>query len=255
MKYTLELSNISFHYNTTKSIIKQFSCRLPSGSVCALLGTNGVGKSTLLKIIARLIQPHAGEIVQNESFFYIPQSANTGLPVSVIESVLIGRASKVGIFDIPNHQDYIIAEQALKEVGILDFKDKDYSLLSGGEQQLVLLARALASGAETLIFDEPFSAMDLHNQANMLGLFKDLSCKNHSIIFSTHSVQHALTFSDYSILMFKGGKTIFGVSNEILTDENLTQLYQIPMYCLSLNDVIGGSVVITDFNYQRKQNV
>lgn len=248
MNYTLELSKVNFQYNGTKIILDDFSCKLEKGSVCALLGTNGVGKSTLLKIIANLIQPHQGKITWYDSFFFIPQNANIGLPVSVSESVLIGRAARIGLFNVPNKQDYAEVDKALRKTGILDFKEKDYSLLSGGEQQLVLLARALASCASTLVFDEPFAAMDLYNQSAMLKLFRQLTMEQHSIIFSTHSPQHALTFADYSILMFKGGKTLFGKSQTILTDTNLTQLYQIPMYRLLLPEVINDPVIFTDYN-------
>lgn len=249
MSCIIELSDISFQYDESKIILNNFSCRLTKGHVCALLGTNGAGKSTLLKIIARLTQPDNGQVFHHDSFFFIPQNASTGLPVSVTESVLIGRAAKIGLFNTPDKQDYVRVDQALEKAGISEFKNKDYSLLSGGEQQLVLLARALASGSGTLLFDEPFSAMDLHNQSAMLKLFKQLAKENHSILFSTHSPQHALTFADDVILMFNGGKTLFGTAKEILNDVNLTALYQLPMYCMSLPDVVDETVIITDFNY------
>lgn len=249
MNYALELFNIGFQYDATKVILNSFTCQLTKGSVCALLGTNGVGKSTLLKIIVNLVSPQQGQVRQHDNFFFIPQSANSGLPISVAESVLIGRASRIGLFNTPDKQDYTEVDQALNKVGILQFKDRDYSLLSGGEQQLVLLARALASGAGILVFDEPFAAMDLHNQANMLKLFKQLAQEDHTIIFSTHSPQHALTFANDSILMFKGGKTLFGQSRQLLNQVNLTELYQIPMYSVSLSDITSDPIIVTDFNH------
>ncbi|EAT4155216.1 ABC transporter ATP-binding protein [Salmonella enterica] len=233
----LSVHDITWRYSSRHSpILKNLSFSLPQGALCMILGANGAGKSTLLKLMAEKLSLQQGLVSRGGDIAFVPQRTTVSLAVSVYETVLVGRAAHVGLLRSPNHQDYRICEEALCRVGMQHMASREFSSLSGGEQQLVLMAQALASEAQIILLDEVTAAMDWRNQATILRLLQDLARQGYTISFITHSPQHALDFATHCLLMFPEGGWAFGTPSKIITDETLSRLYRLPVRCVEIED-------------------
>lgn len=241
----LSTHEVTWCYSPRQSpVLSNLSFSLPQGTLCMVLGANGAGKSTLLKLLAGKLPCQQGEIFRNGDIAFVPQRITVPPAVSVEETVLVGRSARIGLLRAPNRQDYQICEQALAQVGLRHMASREFSSLSGGEQQLALMAQALASEARIILLDEVTAAMDWRNQALILQLMQDLTLRGYTILFITHSPQHALDFANRCLLMFPGGAWTFGPPPEVITDETLGQLYQLPVRRAVLD---GQWVVIPQF--------
>ncbi|EFS2651877.1 ABC transporter ATP-binding protein [Salmonella enterica] len=233
----LSVHDITWRYSSRHSpILKNLSFSLPQGALCMILGANGAGKSTLLKLMAEKLSLQQGLVSRGGDIAFVPQRTTVSLAVSVYETVLVGRAAHVGLLRSPNHQDYRICEEALCRVGMQHMASREFSSLSGGEQQLVLMAQALASEAQIILLDEVTAAMDWRNQATILRLLQDLARQGYTISFITHSPQHALDFATHCLLMFPEGGWAFGTPSKIITDETLSRLYRLPVRCVEIEE-------------------
>ncbi|MDQ1254555.1 MAG: iron complex transport system ATP-binding protein, partial [Euryarchaeota archaeon] len=181
MNKILDIKNAEFSYNGKKSIFRNVNISLERGDVLCILGPNGTGKSTLVKCMNSLLKLKGGEILlKNKNIYsigktelaktigYIPQSNGSTFAYSVLDVVLMGRAPHLSLTSVPGKKDYKIAEEALESLGIFFLKNKTYTEISGGERQLVLMARALAQQPEILLLDEPTSHLDFGNQIRTL---------------------------------------------------------------------------------------
>ncbi|EBJ2068799.1 ABC transporter ATP-binding protein [Salmonella enterica] len=233
----LSVHDITWRYSSRHSpILKNLSFSLPQGALCMILGANGAGKSTLLKLMAEKLSLQQGLVSRGGDIAFVPQRTTVSLAVSVYETVLVGRAAHVGLLRSPNHQDYRICEEALCRVGMQHMASREFSSLSGGEQQLVLMAQALASEARIILLDEVTAAMDWRNQATILRLLQDLARQGYTISFITHSPQHVLDFATHCLLMFPEGDSLFGAPSKIITDETMSRLYRLPVRCIVIED-------------------
>ncbi|WP_319559312.1 ABC transporter ATP-binding protein [Marispirochaeta sp.] len=222
----IEARDISFGYSGGGKIFRNHSFRLEKGKSMAILGPNGRGKTTLLKCLLGLFPVGGGEIIRNGECGYVPQKASVVFSYSVLDMVVMGRARHIPLFSSPGAADYHIAESLLDTLGITRFRDRDFSSLSGGEQQLVLIARALASECSLLVLDEPTSALDFKNQGRILNTIRDLSGNEGlSIIFTTHSPDHAAFAADDVLLMYSPDEYLFGPADDTMNDDNLRRLY------------------------------
>ncbi|MCW6568830.1 ABC transporter ATP-binding protein [Yersinia ruckeri] len=214
-----------------KTLFDPLSFHLSKGSVTAILGGNGRGKTTLLRLILGTIKPTRGCVYLTANTAYVPQQEAAVFPYSVKTMVMLGRVRHMGWFASPSHQDQDVAMRCLDCFGLLPLADKPVNQLSGGERQLVCIARALASEPEILILDEPAAALDLSNQGKVLTGLRELSTRlAMTVLFTTHSPLHALHIADLALLLYPQGEAAFGATREILTDENLTRLYQLPVH-------------------------
>ncbi|MCZ9274795.1 ABC transporter ATP-binding protein [Escherichia albertii] len=220
-------SNLSYRYSTQNPwVLLNYNAKIRRGSVFSILGENGCGKTTLLKLLLHIFTPDSGYCYVNGLQAFAPQLFRTQFPYKVLDVVLMGRARSIGLFSLPDRNDRDIAYESLARLGLEKLAFRSFDELSGGQRQLVIFARALASGADILILDEPTSALDLKNQQLVLKWMKKLSQdEGLTIIFTTHSPQHALAISDESLLMLGAEKYIAGNSQQILTEMNLFQLY------------------------------
>lgn len=216
------------------------------GEILTILGPNGVGKTTLLRCITSLLQWHSGRTVvdgvpmvgKNQNMIwkkvsYVPQSGYAKFAYTVIDMVLLGRSSFLKVYATPSKKDYEIAMHALEQVGIAHLYAKKCTEISGGEYQLVLIARALAAQPQLLILDEPESHLDFRNQMLVLSMLEKVVREGKlSCIINTHYPEHAMRLGDYALLLGRGRKYLFGPAKKIITTENLSEYFGVKVKML-----------------------
>lgn len=243
---TLRLTSLCFGYGARR-IGSDITLSLAKGEILALLGANGAGKTTLFKTILGLLPVSAGEIELDgkplsawsrrqraERIAYVPQAHAALFPFTVLDVVLMGRAAYLSPFAMPGRRDREIALQALSGLGIARLAGKAYTEISGGERQMVLIARALAQQPAILVMDEPTASLDYGNQIRVLRHIRQLTADGTSVILSTHNPDHVFLIADRVALLDAGGLIGLGSPDAVLTPETLKQLYDI--------DVVIGSV-------------
>lgn len=223
-------------------IFRNLDLAVAAGTSLALLGPNGRGKTTLIRALIGTQKLDEGTRQAPAVIGYVPQIGSP-MAYAVLDMVVMGRAQALGVFGSPSAEDYAAARDALETVGLSDLAARMFSEISGGERQLVLLARALATGARTIVLDEPSSALDLANQHRLLGILNDLRREGgYTIIFSTHLPQHALHASDETLLMMSHGEIRRGLTDAVLTEANLERTYQVPVRRVAMPD--GGIAIV-----------
>lgn len=260
----LEVRDLSFKQGGQKEVLKGISFIANPSQVTTILGPNGAGKSTLFKCISGIWGNYKGEIrvfgekIDNLSFdkrakFFaiVPQEHVPPFAYKVFDVVLMGRASYVGLFSLPSKEDYKKAEEALEIVGISDLKDEPYTKISGGERQLVLIARALVQEAPVILLDEPTSHLDYKNQQKILTKIKEITVDKKLItIVTLHDPNLASIYSD-KIIAIKKGKVFFNGSPEKVIDEKfLEELYEINVEVIRYN---GKNFVLPKVKEIRKE--
>ena len=213
---------------------------LQAGEVLCLLGPNGCGKTTLFRTLLGLLPAISGQVeLQGRSLHlldrgqrarqlaYVPQSAPFAFAWRVLEVVAMGRAAHLGLLATPARADEAIAMECLDQLGIAALAQRVVSTLSGGERQLVLIARALAQRAQVLVMDEPTASLDFGNQLRILDTVRALADRGIGVLLSTHQPQHALQVADRIALMANGSLQALGPTQQVATPERLAQLYNV----------------------------
>lgn len=231
----LELRDAGFHYPRRDWVFRHATLRI-DGGITSILGPNGQGKTTLLRCIAGLTPLREGRVERNTAIGYVPQAGLSSFAYSVFDMVLMGRAKKVSAFAVPGKADIARTREVLDRVGIADLASRSFAELSGGQRQLVLIARALASDAEFMILDEPVSALDLRNQARVLELLRDLAADGMGILLTTHHPDHALHLGGRAIVMRSPADIRLGSVADLVTDDMLTELYGIDVVSATIDD-------------------
>jgi iron complex transport system ATP-binding protein len=218
-----------------KWVFRHLSLDLGAGEILAILGRNGQGKTTLLRGLVGLQSWSEGRAKIDGTLGYVPQSPTLPFAYSVLDIVLTGRARHVKMFAVPGRADREAARAALHALGISRFADRRIDELSGGERQLVLIARALASECTLLILDEPTSALDFRNQDMILATLRNFSHERGlTIVFASHYPQHAIHVADKVLLMHDVDDYAFGETQAIMTEAALSRLYDIPIRKVNL---------------------
>lgn len=229
-RHAIEIDGVDFAYAPAlPPVLQDCSARVAEGEVFAILGPNGRGKTTLLKLLLGALQPSSGRVRVHGRIAFVPQLFQVSFPYRVLDMVLMGRASHIGLFGLPAASDVAAAEDALARLGIQALAGSGFDELSGGQRQLVIFARALASGAGILVLDEPTSALDLRNQHLVLEWIARLRDQGLTVVFTTHHPHHAHAVADQALLMFGLGEQMAGPAAEALTEGNLHRLYGVPM--------------------------
>ena len=235
----LEIKNLSFAYRD-HPVLQDINFDTRPGEFLSVLGPNGVGKSTLFRCILGILRDYQGEILldgreargiaQREMasmIAYIPQSHRPTFGYTVQDTVLMGVTHRLSPFAAPRAEHVRQAREAMARVGVQDMAERNFSHLSGGEQQLVLVARALCQQSRILVMDEPTSSLDFGNQLRVLACVRGLTQEGYTVLLSTHNPQHALTFSHRILALHDGGVAALGDAGDTLTPELIWQLYQV----------------------------
>ena len=243
----IAVKNVSFSYGK-ETVLKKISLDVRQGEIVTLLGPNGSGKSTLIKIMLGLLRPaegrvyldgvdiaHMGSKAIAQKIAYVPQIHRSSFPYTVLDIVLMGRIPHKSFFFRYSRQDMTVAHEALERLSIPHLADRPFTELSGGERQLVVIARALAQGTRTLIMDEPAGGLDYGNQLRLLEQIINLSRQGYTFIKSTHSPEHALWVSDRAILVKNGTIIADGRCDDIISSENLFHLYNAKVDVMRVN--------------------
>ena len=234
IEIAVRFDNLGHAYDPARWIFQNYRADVSRGSIFALLGPNGCGKTTLLKILLGALKPSEGTISIIGRSAFVPQLFQVTFDYSALDMVLMGRARHIGLLSQPSSKDEDAARAALDRFGMSEFADHPFHELSGGEKQLVIFARALVSEPEMLILDEPTSALDLKNQSLVLEWIARLSHQDGlTIIFTTHHPNHALAVADEVLLMLGTREFAHGPAGQVLSEENLRLLYGVDMKSLS----------------------
>lgn len=241
MTAVLQARDLRYAYGS-RAVLAGVSLSFARGELVSLLGPNGSGKTTLLKILLGLLEPAGGDVFfegQPITSFssrayarhvaYVPQLHRTAFPYSVDDVVAMGRLPHHSPWRRRSREDAEAVDVALHKLDIGHLRKRAYTEISGGERQLVLIARALAQGARTLLMDEPTSALDFGHQVRLLEQLAQLADEGFTCIQSTHAPEHALWFSRRVVLLKEGHVIGDGKPNEKLSTETLQRLYRVPV--------------------------
>ena len=234
----LEIEHGRFAYPGADTPVLDGIClRLEDRSVVTVLGKNGIGKTTLIKCLSGILKWDAGRTLYHgkpcsstremPGVAFVPQAHPLAYAYKVRDMVLMGRVRHMGLLSIPSRRDRAIADETMEELGIASLADRTAAQLSGGQLQLVFIARALASGPDVLIMDEPESHLDFKNQHAILRLVRQLvEEKRLSCIINTHYPEHALRISDMTLLLGKG-KSVFGKTKDVISEANVRDFFDV----------------------------
>lgn len=220
------------------AVLEHVDFALCGGEVLALLGPNGVGKTTLFKTLLGFLPPLAGSVevcgrgvdAWNRRDLaarvaYIPQAHVPSFSFSVRDVVLMGRTPRLSGFSMPDASDERAADEAIDRLGLGHLAERDYTLLSGGERQMVLIARALAQQPLVLVMDEPCASLDLGNQARLLGQVARLAREGLAVVMTTHDPNHALMLESRVLCLGRGGVVASGAARDVLDARTMSELY------------------------------
>ncbi|MDK2979976.1 MAG: iron complex transport system ATP-binding protein [Chloroflexota bacterium] len=234
----LSLRDVRFGYEEGTTVLDSLSLKIEPARITAILGPNGAGKTTLLNTILGYLKPQTGEVLLDgrdiaqyskrelsQIIGLVPQAEHFPFNFTALEYILLGRTPYMGMFSMPQDEDYRAAQEIVELLNIAHLKQRPVEELSGGEQQLVLLARALAQEPKILLLDEPTTHLDLSNIAKLLNALKDLAKQDVTVVFTTHDPQAAVFCADQLVLMQAGSVVDAGSLEDILTSESLTRLY------------------------------
>lgn len=234
----LAVDHVSFAYDGRPNTLVDVTFSVAPGELVTLLGPNGAGKSTLLNCVMSLLRPQGGTIelmgtpvtrldqrtiAQNVA--YVPQSANVTFAYDVRDYVAMGRAPFLRLYASPSRDDYARVDAALERLGIEGLADRSYLELSGGQRQLVNVARALVQEPRLILFDEPTSALDYGNQIKVLQMVSELSDEGYSIIMTTHNPDHPILLDSSVCLLGREGRLVKGSVDDIMREDVLEGVY------------------------------
>jgi iron complex transport system ATP-binding protein len=259
----LEIKSLSVSYGD-HLVLDDVSLTIKPGQILVVTGPNGAGKSTLLRAVSGVI-PHkhgsmhiAGKDISHLSaaqraryLAVVPQARNLPAAFSVYQTVFLGRTPYLGWLGMPNAPDHERVHMALERTSTLSLSDRRVGELSGGEQQRVLLARALAQHTPALLLDEPTTHLDLHHQSGLLNLLRELIVQeNIAVLMVLHDLNLASLYADEVALLVEGRVRACGSAAQVLTAQNLSAVYNIPVHVVP-HPTYGCPLILPDGRLER----
>lgn len=233
----IEVKRIEFAYSQDRNVINSLSCRFLSGNFYAIIGPNGSGKNTFIKLLNGLLQPTAGEILLDNKALkkyhrrelarhigYVPQSGGYNGSSTVYDTILLGR--RLHVNSAPGRNDREKTAQIIEEFSLDHLALRYTNELSGGELQRVNIARALVQEPEILILDEPTSSLDLKHQMEVMKLLKTISNRDITVIIAIHDLNFAMRYASCFLFLKEGNLISFG-GEKVISEENLSRLYDV----------------------------
>jgi iron complex transport system ATP-binding protein len=250
----LRIEDLSCGYGS-REVLREVHFELAAGETLCLLGPNGAGKTTLFKAMLGLLRPRGGRILYDDedtalwsrkrfakAIAYIPQDHAPAFPFTAFEVVLMGRTPHLGALSSIAGRDKDIARGVMADLNIDHLAERDYTHLSGGERQMVLVARALAQEPSFLAMDEPTASLDFGNQARVLGRIRALARDSLGVIMTTHDPNQAYLMGGKTACIARDGSFVIGPTQELLTPELLQSLYGVEVGFATV-DIAGGRTV------------
>jgi iron complex transport system ATP-binding protein len=246
----LDVNNIHFSIDD-KKILDGISARFEPRKIHGIIGPNGSGKSTLLKNICRIWEPRSGSIVINGKDYteiprkelstlvtLVPQNTAIGFPISVFDIVSMGRNPHLGRFEGLRQKDREIVERALQQTNIYALKDRNINELSGGEGQLAIIARAIATEASLILLDEPTSELDVKHRLDIVNILYEFKEQGKTILVSIHDLNLARRFCDTISILCRGKLFYSGTPEDAFAEENIKQVFEVNVREYKHNDTI-----------------
>ena len=247
----LELEQVRGGYGNG-DIVKGVTCGADHGDVLCLVGPNGCGKTTLFRLMLGSIPISGGSIRIDgrdtstltpkqlaNLIAYIPQYHTPIFDYTVLDVVIMGRASHFSAFDTPKAVDREAAFAALEKINALHLANKKYTALSGGQRQLILIARAICQSAKVFVMDEPAANLDYANHQLLMEVIRDLARQGYCVVMSTHSPEHPVSIGTKVLMMKEGTVAAFGEPRAVITPANLEAVYDIEMDVITTRDRYG----------------
>lgn len=247
--HVLSVERASFAWGNRPATLVDVDFSFDGRGVLAVLGPNGAGKTTLLRATLGLLPWTSGRSLLDgrdvktwspRDFWrivgYVPQAKSPAFaPMTIRDMVALGRSPHLGPFGRPGEKDWAIVDRVLAEVGVSDLADRLTSEVSGGQLQLALIARALATEPSILVLDEPESNLDFRNQRVVLDVIERLADRGLGCILNTHFPAHALALASKTLLVPKGASPVFGPTDVMMTEARLSELFSIPVRIRTLH--------------------
>ncbi len=251
----LRFQDVTFSYGAGEPpVLQGFSLKIDPGTITALLGPNGTGKTTALRLTSGWLRPSSGQVLLEErpleSYSHaltsrrigiVPQSEATPFEFSVFECVLMGRTPHLGPLQMPGPKDFAAAGEAIERVGLSALSSRPVSTLSAGQRQLVLVARAVAQHAPLLLMDEPSAHLDMANRRRLSTIVKALAASGTTILLTTHEPDFAVAAATHLALMHEGRVLADGLFPDVFREDLLRRTFGIP---LRVAQVEGRPVVL-----------
>lgn len=237
----LAIEHLSYTYPSGTQALQDISLSIEEGTSNAILGSNGAGKSTLLDLLLGWKQGSSiqlwgkklseyGRKELGRTLALVPQSEQYNFSFTLLDYVLFGRSPYLSSLGTPSSEDADIALEALEEVGLQSYAQRSITNLSGGEHQLLLIARSIAQQSRLLLLDEPTSALDPANKKKILTLLKNLHARNKTLLFTTHDANLAYELASHVAMLKNGHLLCYGPKEEVVTTEMLTTLYDTELH-------------------------
>jgi iron complex transport system ATP-binding protein len=237
----LSASEVTYAYGGRTFALRDVDVAVPRGSLVGLLGPNGCGKTTLLKLLSGVLQPERGTVAFDGRMLrhisrrelarhvaIVPQETHPAFDYTAIEMVLMGRHPHLGAFQLEGPKDLVVAHDAMAATGTSELAERSYMTLSGGEKQRVVIASALAQSPEVLLLDEPTASLDLGYQLEVASLLSRLNRERGvTMVLATHDLNLAASLCD-TLVLLRGGRVLAqGATREVLTPSMVAQLYDV----------------------------